>query len=223
MLTKTAPPSSLNFQKTILMSEANKPISIFLLDDHRLFNQVVKSMLDQVSGFEVIGQAYTLKEGITKVSVTRPEILLLDYHLPDGNGLEAAATVLKKLPKTKIIFLTMEQDQQVMESVIQTGAMGYLLKETGREELLNALSAVLEGRTIISGNLRKKQIHFSNTKINNLSKREKEIALLIINGLQTIQIADQLNISEHTVTTHRKNIMRKLGAHNSIQLAKMIQ
>jgi len=222
MLTKTVPHSSLNFQNIMLMPEVNKPISIFLLDDHRLFSQVVKSLLDQVEGFEVVDQAYTIKDGIAKIAVLRPDMVLLDHHLPDGNGVEAAAMILKKHPGTKIIFLTIEQDHAIMESAVKAGAKGYLLKETGSEELLNAIAEVLAGRTAVSPRLRRKEDSKFNQQLAHLSKREKQIALLIGKGLQSAQIANALHISEHTVTTHRKNIMRKLGVHNSIQLAKVV-
>ena len=204
------------------MPEVNKPISIFLLDDHRLFSQVVKSLLDQVEGFEVVDQAYTIKDGIAKIAVLRPDMVLLDHHLPDGNGVEAAAMILKKHPGTKIIFLTIEQDHAIMESAVKAGAKGYLLKETGSEELLNAIAEVLAGRTAVSPRLRRKEDSKFNQQLAHLSKREKQIALLIGKGLQSAQIANALHISEHTVTTHRKNIMRKLGVHNSIQLAKVV-
>ena len=210
------------FQMNNCMREFKKPIRIFLLDEHRLFTQVVQSLLDQSLEVEVVGQAQTMVDGVSKICSTKPDIVLMDYHLPDGNGIEASMIIKKKLPLTKIIFLTIEQDHNIMKSAMNVGVNGYLLKETGREELFNAIYQVLEGKKAIANNLKKIQPSFGNHKTAMLSKREKEIALLITRGMQSSQIAIKLYISEHTVTTHRKNIMRKMNVHNSMQLAKVI-
>jgi DNA-binding NarL/FixJ family response regulator len=205
------------------MREIKTPIRIFLLDEHRLFTQVVQSLLDQSLAFEVVGQAHTIQDGISKICATKPDIILMDYHLPDGNGIEASSIINKQLPLAKIIFLTIEQDHGIMRLAMDAGVHGYLLKETGKEELFKAIDEVLEGKKVIANNLKKIKASSHNQKTGLLSKREREIAVLISKGLQSSQIAIDLHISEHTVTTHRKNIMRKLGAHNSMQLAKIIQ
>lgn len=205
------------------MSAFNKRIRIFLLDEHRLFTQVVQSLLDQSPAFEVVGQAQTMLDGISKICTAKPDIVLMDYHLPDGNGIEASSIIKKKLSLTKIIFLTIEQEHTIIKSAMDAGVNGYLLKETGREELFNAIDEVLKGKQSIAHKLKKIQAPQRDQKTDLLSKREKEIALLISKGQKSSQIALDLHISEHTVTTHRKNIMRKLGAHNSMQLAKIIQ
>jgi DNA-binding NarL/FixJ family response regulator len=204
------------------MGELKNPIKIFLLDEHRLFTQVVQSLLNQSLEFEVVGQAHTMVDGVSKICITNPDLVLMDYHLPDGNGIEASIKILKKFPLTKIIFLTIEQDQEIMKSATDIGVTGYLLKETGREELFNAIHKVTEGKKSITNNLKKIKPSPGNQKTALLSKREKEIALLITKGLPSSQIALELHISEHTVTTHRKNIMRKMNVHNSMQLAKRI-
>lgn len=193
------------------------------MDEHRLFTQVVQSLLDQSPAFEVVGQAQTMLDGISKICAAKPDIVLMDYHLPDGNGIEASSIINKKLPLTKIIFLTIEQNLDIMRLAMDAGVNGYLLKETGREQLFNAIDEVLKGKQSIAHKLKKIQAPQRDQKTDLLSKREKEIAVLISKGLKSSQIALDLHISEHTVTTHRKNIMRKLGAHNSMQLAKIIQ
>ena len=193
------------------------------MDEHRLFTQVVQSLLDQSPAFEVVGQAQTMLDGISKICTAKPDIVLMDYHLPDGNGIEASSIIKKKLSLTKIIFLTIEQEHTIIKSAMDAGVNGYLLKETGREELFNAIDEVLKGKQSIAHKLKKIQAPQRDQKTDLLSKREKEIALLISKGQKSSQIALDLHISEHTVTTHRKNIMRKLGAHNSMQLAKIIQ
>jgi len=205
------------------MREFKNPIRVFLLDEHRLFTQVVQSLLDQSREFEVVGQSQTMLDGIAKIVNTKPDLVLMDYHLPDGNGIETSIIILKKLPLTKIIFLTTEQDQEIMKLAMDIGVAGYLLKETGREELFKAIHKVIGGIKSIANNLKKIQPSPRNEKTDLLTKREKEIALLIAKGLPSSQIAIDLHISEHTVTTHRKNIMRKMNVHNSIQLAKFIK
>jgi len=205
------------------MKEANDTIRIFLLDDHRLFSQVVKSLFDQLSGFEVVGQAHSMRDGIIKIGQLQPNYVLMDYHLPDGNGIEASNIITRKFPRINIIFITMEQDYEIMKAALTTGAKGYLLKDSSREKLLDAIGAVRKGNIVVSDNIKQKELMPSYQKLNVLSKREKEIALLITKGLQSAQIAIELHISEHTVTTHRKNIMRKMNVHNSIQLANVIK
>jgi DNA-binding NarL/FixJ family response regulator len=205
------------------MRECKKRIRIFLLDEHLLFTQVVQSLLDQSFEFEVVGQAQTILDGIPKICATKPDIVLMDYQLPDGTGIKASSIICKKLPSTKIIFLTIEKDHDIMKFAMDAGINGYVLKETGIEELLKAIDIVLEGKQFIAHNLQKNQTLPRDKKTALLSKREKEIAILVSKGLQSSQIAIDLHISEHTVTTHRKNIMRKLDAHSSMQLAKIIQ
>jgi len=188
-----------------------------------LFTQVVQSLLDQSPELEVVGQAQTMLDGLSKIYATKPDIVLMDYQLPDGNGIEASSNICKRLPTTKIILLTIEKNHDIMKLAMDAGANGYVLKETGIVELLKAFDAVLDGKQSIAHNLQKIQVSRHDQKTDLLSKREKEIAVLISKGLQSSQIAAYLHISEHTVTTHRKNIMRKLGTHNSMQLAKIIQ
>jgi DNA-binding NarL/FixJ family response regulator len=205
------------------MKETNDPIRIFLLDDHRLFSQVVKSLFDQLSEFEVVGQAHSMRDGILMIGQLQPHIVLMDYHLPDGNGIEASKTITRKFPRIDIIFMTMEHDYDIMMAALANGAKGYLLKDTGKEKLLDAIDSIRKGTIVVSNSIKQRALMPSYQKLNILSKREKEIALLITKGLQSSQIAIELHISEHTVTTHRKNIMRKMNVHNSMQLAKIIK
>ena len=205
------------------MKEVNEPIRIFLLDDHRLFSQVVKSLFDQLGEFEVVGQAHSLRDGILMIGLLQPHIVLMDYHLPDGNGIEASKMITRKFPRISIVFMTMEHDYDIMMEALANGAKGYLLKDTSKEKLLDAIDSVRKGNIVVSDNIKQRALMPSYQKLNVLSKREKEIALLITKGLQSSQIAIELHISEHTVTTHRKNIMRKMNVHNSMQLAKVIK
>jgi DNA-binding NarL/FixJ family response regulator len=200
-----------------------KKIKLIHIDDHLLFIQGVYSLLQSKDHIQWMGHAPTMKEGIKLTQNQQPEVVLLDYFLPDGNGINAIPEILSAFPSAKIIVLTMENNPQIIRSCRQAGAMGFLPKSIDAEQLIAAIISAVEGK--VSFPVIKLPMGYDNTSTNPfdiLNKREKEIALLITQGLRSSQISEKLHLSLLTVNTHRRNLLQKLGLSNAAQLSAMV-
>ena len=167
--------------------------------------------------------ASTLK-GLPKA---KPDVLLLDINLPDINGIDLSKTLLKKFPELKIIALTNYEDIAFVKRMLKGGVHGYLLKNTDKIELIEALKTVLSGELYLQKNIQKKLVgqdleaKSTSGLITNLTRREHEVLVAISEELTTQEISEKLFISPKTVETHRMNIMSKLGAKNSVGMIKI--
>lgn len=191
------------------------------IDDHVLFSQGVMALLQDIPTLHWLGQATTLAEGVARCRQYQPDIVLLDYFLPDGHGLDAARQLLAMDPALRIVFLTMEHSRPIMEQCNALGVHGYLQKTIGRQELLEALETVRQGRQYYMWRQQDDHLQAPANRISLLSKREKQIALLVCAGLTSAEIAERLSLSLLTVSTHRKNLLRKLDIKNAAQLAAL--
>lgn len=197
---------------------------ILLCDDHHLFGQGIISLLEEEKDIEVLGIALNVKECITKCLGLKPDILLLDYFLPDGTGLDVYSQIKNFLPHLKVILLTMERDPSVMKACDNAGIDGYLLKNISRDELLDAIARVERNERYFMWEMADTNHEVgSASKIHKLSHREREIAQLVAEGLTTLEISERLNLSAFTVSTHRRNMLQKLGIHNSAQLINLVR
>lgn len=199
-------------------------ISIVHIDDHLLFAQGVYSLIGNESFIQELVHAETLKEGLELADKIQPKLILLDYFLPDSNGVESIRKLKKVCPDCGIILLTMENNPEVMEKCRQEGAIGYLPKSISKKALLDALNNAIQGiPTFPQLSPIPPASSDSKSELNILSKREKQIANLITQGFTSAEIADQLFLSELTVNTHRRNLIHKLGLKNSAQLVAFIE
>lgn len=198
-----------------------KPVRIFHIDDHLLFTQGVYSLLYDVPEITWLGSATNMQQGLQGCRVLQPDLLLLDYFLPDGNGLDLAKQLMQEDPSLHIIFLTMENSRSIMQQCKEMGIGGYLLKSTGRTELLDAIKTVQQRQQYYMWRQPDNLPLSEHDKLQRLSKREREIVLLVCEGMTTAEIADKLNLSQLTVSTHRKNLLRKLDLKNAAQLAML--
>jgi len=200
-----------------------KNIRLLHIDDHLLFVQGVYSLLAGEPKIQWLGSASNIEEGIAMVKDLKPDMVLLDYFLPDGNGIEAAKKILSILPETPIIILTMENNPYVLEKCKEAGVMAFLPKNIDKDELTKAITAATSGQTTFPV-LQSFPLHEDPElkKLENLSKREKEIAFLVAKGLTSQQISEKLFLSLLTVNTHRRNLLQKLGLSNTAQLSAMI-
>jgi DNA-binding NarL/FixJ family response regulator len=201
-------------------------IKIAITDDHTIVIEGIKTMLKSNKEIEVVQSFENLKDTFEKLIPTI-EILLLDINLPDGNGITACKTLLEQFPNLKIIALTNFEDSLFIKQIIKNGAMGYLLKNTTKTELSEAIKEVLNGNRYlpkkISDILLNDSIGLDNSTyfIPKLTSREKEILNLIIKEFTTEEIASQLFISTKTVESHRSNLIQKLGVKNTAGLVRV--
>ncbi len=199
--------------------------TIVIVDDHEIFREGIKFVLSGIPYLEVIAEASNGKEYLSLIEHYVPDLTLMDISMPLMDGIEATTAAIGKFPEIKIIALTMFSDQNYYLRMIQAGVKGFVLKKSGKYELINAIKAVIEGQNFFSQKLlRKLVINTGNPSYNNsvslikLSGREMEVLSLICNGLSNNEIAEKLNISYKTVDGHRTNLLSKTNSKNSVSL-----
>jgi DNA-binding NarL/FixJ family response regulator len=198
-------------------------ISIILADDHDILMDGIESILNEAPHLHVVGKASSAPAAEALVQKLQPDLLLTDISMGAVSGLELTKRVEQQFPLTRIIVLSMHDDVQHITDMLQAGALGYLLKNVKQAELFNAIEQVMAGRQYIQQSLATEYTRFiqqkkENKKSNQLTPREIEIIKLIAQEMTTAQISRQLFLSEHTVETHRKNIVRKTGTKTVIGL-----
>lgn len=198
---------------------------ILIADDHQLFNDGMKMMLSVESNLQVVGQVFTGKDVFNAVHQLIPDVVLLDINMPHLNGLEVAAQLIKDYEKVKIIILTMYSDRKFVEDCQKMGVQGYILKNSGVDEVLNAIEAVVENKKYYDPKLTKSttvNMHGDDSfmKQFQLTKRELEIIGLVGKSYTNEEMAEKLFLSVATVKTHRNNINLKLGINKPADLVK---
>lgn len=204
-------------------------IRVFLADDHKVFREGIRLLLEKRLDMEVIGEADDGRETVTKVSQLMPDVVLMDITMPGLNGLEATRQIKQKYPSIKVLMLTMHETDQYLSGMLEVGACGYLVKTVTSQELASAIRAVHHGdvylypsiaRMLVEDFLRRGKSGEERASYNGLTPREREILRYIAEDKQNREIAQLLYISVSTVQAHRANLMEKLGAHDRTQLVK---
>ena len=198
-------------------------IRIIITDDHQLFRNGLKILLNAFPDFEVVGDALNGHEFIEIIKNTNAEIALMDINMPEMDGIEATRRGLKINPKINVIALSMYGEEEYYYKMIDAGAKGFLLKDSNINEVREAILTVIKGGSYFSQellyNVIQKIKHRENEiKMANLSKREKEILIKICEGLSNQEIADTLFISKRTVDKHRANLLSKTNSKNTASL-----
>jgi len=205
----------------------DRPIKIFLADDHTIVRQGLAKLLEAESDLEVIGEAEDGREAVKKVQKLKPDIVIMDIAMPLLNGIEATRQIKKILPQTKIIILSMHSHDRYISELISLGASGYLLKDSTGGEIIKAIWAAVKGdvylsptisRRVIDDYLTLKKTSSREDLYAKLSNREREVFQMIAEGRSTKEVAEILCVSPSTVKTHRANIMEKLKIDNISQL-----
>lgn len=201
------------------------PNRLLLIDDHRLFNDGLKSLLDAQPDLTVCGQVFTAADALSAVHRFHPQLVLLDINLQGTNGIDLGIQLIRQFTGLRVILLTMYNQPKLLEEARRAGLQGYLLKEATTDQLLTGIRTVLSGGTFFK--LDDPESSPMNDLFNddfarrlNLTFREVEIIRLICQGLSSEQIAEQLNLSIETIKTHRKNIYFKLNIN---KVADLIQ
>lgn len=204
----------------------NDIIKIVLVDDHTIFRDGIKSVLDQIDDFNIIDEAETGVEFLKLLEKQVPDIVLMDISMPEMDGIEATEKALIKYPELKIITLSSYSDHIYYYKMIKAGVQGFVLKTSGKKDLENAIKAVYKGENYFPQDILKNLLFKISTKgINSLSnneirisKRETQVLQLICQGNTNNEIADNLCISPKTVDNHRTNLLSKTGTKNSAHL-----
>jgi DNA-binding NarL/FixJ family response regulator len=203
----------------------SKNIKVFLVDDHEIFRNGLKQLVNGENDMEVIGEAGDGETALQVLSSLSPDVIIMDIRMTGINGVETSQVILAQQPQSKIIFFSLYDNPDYIISALEMGASGYILKDTSNKIFLNAIRTVFNGKFYFIGDvtdvLVKKYREVqkssnnvaSNTEIS-LSNRERQILKMINNNLSTKEVAESLNISTRTIEAHRLNILRKFKANN---------
>jgi len=206
------------------MKTENKVYNLMIVDDHALFRNGLKLLLNSFDKFKVVAEAATGIEFLNTLELIPVDIVLLDIEMPEMNGITAAQEALKRFPDLKIITLSMYGDEDYYYKMMDAGVVGFLLKDSDIDEVQSALCAAVEGRSYFSQELLQNlitQLTLSNDQHSDqadLTERETEIVNLICQGLSNIEIGEKLFLSKRTVEKHRANILEKTQCRNTASL-----
>ena len=202
-------------------------IRIMIADDHTIVRQGLARLLNDQPDLTVVGEAVNGRAAVDKALELKPDIIIIDIAMPQMNGLEAAKRIRKKLPKTKILILSMYSHEHYIHDLLETGVSGYLLKDSSGRDIINAIHAAMKDETFLSPSISKvlvdtylspRKKSSSAERYKQLSNREREVFQLIAEGHSTRQIADMLYVSISTIKSHRAKIMEKLGIETTVKL-----
>jgi len=197
------------------------PIKVFIIDDHYMIVEGIRSLLQNENNIEWMGHAMNASSGLAFLQQQQPDVLLLDINLHDKSGIDLCKEVKTKYPAIHIIGLSSFNQQSFIQKMIDNGASGYVLKNATREELIEAIEVVLSGQKFLSHEAASTILKDEDSKIPILTRREKEVLVLISEGLTNHEIGEKLFISTTTVDTHRKNLLAKFEAKNTATLIRM--
>ena len=204
---------------------------ILIIDDHPLFREGLKTIIRQNPRYEIVGEAGTGRQGLQMARELKPHLVLLDMALPDIRGLVLIGDILKFSSKIRILVVSMHSKIDYIVKSFQSGAMGYLIKDSAADKLLEGIEYVLKGHYFMDTSvshkvinkligLPEKQIAVTGSSYDLLTAREQEVMVLLAEGLSISQVADKLFISSKTAENHRSSIMRKLELHNIVELTR---
>jgi two-component system, NarL family, nitrate/nitrite response regulator NarL len=201
------------------------PIRIFITDDHEIFAESLSVLLSDIEGIEIVGTAQNGLETLKKITDEAIDILICDYMMPQMDGVELAYRIREKHPGISILMLTSREDAQGIKNAIQAGVKGFISKKTNKSELEKVIKSLSNGLTYYSQDIMQSLLNGigqqrESVHIEALSNREIEILKLISDEFSGVQIAERLNISHHTVETHRKSLFRKIGVNSTYALIK---
>ena len=204
-------------------------IRILLADDHTLFRQGVKTLLATETDMEVIGEAADGIGAVEKAAELKPDVILMDIGMPGPSSFETTRQILKNRPETKVLFLTMYDDEDYLVESMEVGASGYVLKDCPAAQLVAAVRDVWRGGSYLSPRMLSQLVDDFRTRVKSteriprfatLTPREKEILKMLAEGNTVKEVASQLDLSVKTVEAHKFNLMRKLDIHNKAQLVQ---
>ena len=204
-----------------------KKIRIIIADDHLLIAETWASLINMDPNFEVVRVYDNTKSLIDEITEVKPDVAILDININPFSGIEATKMIKKLAPGTKIIGVSMHNQPSFAKKMMRNGAMGYVTKNSTKQEMYDAIKSVMNGQKYICAEIQKNitnqmLVDEDDNKLSTLTEREIEIIKLIKNGMTNKEIAEQLFLSPRTVETHRARILKKLDLKNSLSLIKYI-
>jgi two-component system, NarL family, response regulator NreC len=202
-------------------------IRILLADDHTVMRRGLRFLLESQPEFTVVAEASDGREAVQQAEAARPHVAVLDVAMPNLSGIEAAQRIAAQMPHIAIVILSMHSDEGYVLRALKAGARGYLLKDAAESDLIEAIKAVSQGKTFFSSEISKMLVEDYIREIRTrgvedsyelLTSREREILQLLVEGNSNKDIAGRLNVSPHTVETHRRNLQDKLNLHSFAEL-----
>jgi len=200
-----------------------KTVQILLADDHEVVRQGLRKLLEGRQHWRVIGEAANGREAVEKVRLLRPDVVVMDFGMPELNGLEATRQIVKAVPRTEVLVLTLHNSEELRDDIVRAGARGYVLKSDTGNDLVDAVDALQQHKPFFSAKvlktlprdyLRGSQLNVTRyARRDSLTPREREVVQLLAEGKCNKELAAALGISVRTAETHRYNVMRKLQLH----------
>jgi DNA-binding NarL/FixJ family response regulator len=202
------------------------PIRVLIVDDHRMVREGLRAMLHGVERVEIVGEAEDVDEALAVIASSRPDVVLLDLRLRGMSGLDACRTITERHPEVNVVFLTVYEDEQYIFEALRAGGRGYMLKKATPEDIVRVLESVQAGEVVIDPALggqialraaaTREGTHWPGAHLG-LTKRESEVLAHVVKGLDNKAIGQSLFITEATVKSHMKAILRKLDARDRAQ------
>ncbi|HTY61389.1 MAG TPA: response regulator transcription factor [Acidobacteriota bacterium] len=202
-------------------------IRILVADDHGIVRKGLRFLLDRQPDMEVVAEACEGREAVRLSQEMSPNVVILDVAMPQLNGIDAAAQIIKNNPSTSVVMLSMYADESYLVRALSVGAKGYLLKESAEADIVKAVQVVAQGRpffspqiaqTLLADYLRALQQRQLQDSYDLLTDREREVLQLLAEGKSNKEVATILDLSTYTVETHRTNLMHKLNLHNTAEI-----
>lgn len=204
------------------MSEglASERIRVVIVDDHAVVALGLRALLDDVDGIEVVALATSVRQAVEAAHLHHPDVILLDYRLPDGTGVEASMQIHLLPTPPRIVMVTAAADRRVLGHALDAGCIGFVSKNADRQNLIDAIRAAAEGQPYFTPDMLNHLSHlrrFDEVDVSELSRRERDVLQLVADGLSLDQIANTLFLSTHTVKNHIRNAMGKLNVHTKLE------
>jgi DNA-binding NarL/FixJ family response regulator len=192
-------------------------ISVLLVDDHSLVRRGFRRILEDAPDIKVVGEASDGTEAVRLAEELKPNLIMMDCALPGMSGLDATRSILKKLPETAVLMLSMHSEDTLVRQALDAGARGYILKSAVDMELVTAIRRVVAGELVLDPQV-SRDPELKGERASGLTTRELEVLQLIVAGKSNKEIAAELDVSANTVAVHRANIMDALGIHKTAEL-----